>query len=98
QAIANQGLGIERMSRVEENKSLAVERIAAADKDHKQAELDYIKTLKELQDLDLSQIQKLITLAQSLKEGAIEDEKQDNKPKFSLQESLSSSNTSGIRG
>lgn len=67
-SLADKGLGVERLSRVSENKALAVERRAEAKKDREEANLNMAKTLKELEDLDITQIQKLFTLAQQLKE------------------------------
>jgi hypothetical protein len=55
-AMADQGLGIERASRIEENKALAIERRAEAIKDLELAALDKAKAAKELQGIDLSQL------------------------------------------
>lgn len=65
--IADEGLGIERISRVEENKALADERRAEARKDDQAALLDLVKALKEIETLDLNHLQQLITLANQLK-------------------------------
>ena len=67
QAVANQGLGVERLSRVEENEALAIERRAAAEKDHDMALLNLIKALKEVDDIDINQIQKLMSLSSLMK-------------------------------
>lgn len=61
-ATADQGLGIERLSRIKENEALAVERRAAAIKDLELAALDKAKAAKELQGIDLSQLEKLINI------------------------------------
>lgn len=66
-AAANKGLGIERASRVEENRALAIERLAAAKKDNDLGTLDYAKALKELQGLDLTNLQELISVLEYLK-------------------------------
>lgn len=66
QATANEGLGIERVSRVQENQALAVERRAQAEKDEEQALLNKVKMLKELEMIDVNHLQTLITLAKSL--------------------------------
>jgi len=66
-AIADRGLGIERVSRVEENKELAVERRAEAQKDRTQGVLNIVKTLQEIEDIDINQIQKLLALADLIK-------------------------------
>jgi len=66
-ALADKGLGIERISRVEENKALAVERRAEAVKDLEMASLDKIKAAKELAGIDLTQLQQLIDILDRLK-------------------------------
>lgn len=67
-AAADQGLGIERISRVEENKALAEERRAAAVKDEEVGFLNLVKALKELDEIDINQIEKLITLSNVMKQ------------------------------
>lgn len=62
-AVADQGLGIERLSRVQENKALAIERKAQAEKDREIALLNFIRSLKEIENIDIAQIEKLISLA-----------------------------------
>lgn len=62
-AIADEGLGVERYSRVQENQALAVERRAEAEKDHYAAVLDFVKAMKELEGLDIANLERLITLA-----------------------------------
>jgi hypothetical protein len=61
-AIADQGLGMERVSRVEENKALAVERRAQAHKDEDIALLNLVRALKEIDSVDLDHIEKLLAL------------------------------------
>lgn len=65
-ATADQGLGVERMSRVQENQALALERRAQAEKDNEEALLNKIKILKEIEGLDFDHLGKLISMAQSL--------------------------------
>ena len=67
-AEANRGLGMERLSRVQENQALAVERRAAAVKDQEQGFLSMVKALKEIEDIDIAQIEKLITLSNLVKQ------------------------------
>ncbi|KKL48530.1 hypothetical protein LCGC14_2324590, partial [marine sediment metagenome] len=69
-AVADQGLGMERVSRIQENQQLAVERRAEAEKDIEQASLNRIKGLKELQDIDISQIERLLSIAKMLEQDA----------------------------
>lgn len=65
-AQADAGLGLERASRVQENRALANERLAQADKDKEIALLNFIKSLKEIDTIDLQNIQKLLTLNEIL--------------------------------
>jgi hypothetical protein len=66
-SIADRGLGLERVSRVEENKALAIERRAAAEKDKDAAFLDLIRAIKELDGMDIDHISSLIALANTVK-------------------------------
>lgn len=66
-AQADQGLAVERTSRVEENRALAIQKIHEANKNDDQALLEKIKALKELEDMDLGHIEKLINMANLLK-------------------------------
>lgn len=61
-AIADKGLGFERASRVDENKALAEERRAEAVKDRQVAVLDMAKTMKELESIDINNLQKFVSL------------------------------------
>ena len=73
-AEADRGLAEERISRVPENRAFAIERItqseenrAEASKDRMSGILDIVKALKELEGIDISQIQQLLTLANIVK-------------------------------
>jgi len=68
QAYADRGLGIERISRIQENQALAGERKAEAEKDRELALLHFAKALKEIEDVDISQLEKIIRLSQIVKE------------------------------
>lgn len=68
-SLAQRGLGIERLSRVNENQALAEERstqaqenLAQARKEDDMALLNLAKAIKEIQNVDLKQLQKLIEL------------------------------------
>jgi len=67
-AQADQGLGLERASRVEENQALAVERRAAAVRDEDAAMLDMVRALKELEGVDLEHLEKLVALHHLIKD------------------------------
>jgi hypothetical protein len=64
--IADQGLGYERFSRIEENKALAEERKAAAVKDDQMALLNFAKAIRELENIDMTQLQRIIELQKLL--------------------------------
>lgn len=66
-ATADAGLGMERLSRIQENQALAVERKAEAVKDENQAMLNMAKTLKELESADFEHIEKLVGLMHMIK-------------------------------
>jgi len=66
-AAADQGLGLERISRVEENEALAVERRAAARKDDEIGLLNLVKALKEIDGLDIQHLEQLITMSHAIK-------------------------------
>lgn len=65
-AVADQGLGLERISRVEENEALAVERKAQAERDLDAGLLEKVKALKELETMDFEHIRHALELAQML--------------------------------
>jgi hypothetical protein len=65
-AIADQGLGAERYSRIEENRALAQERKAAAVKDDQLALLNLAKAIKEIESIDMNQLQTILSLKQML--------------------------------
>lgn len=67
-AYADKGLGAERLSRINENQALAEERKAEAVKDDFQALLNFVKAIKELDSIDLTQLQTIFQLQSMLKE------------------------------
>jgi hypothetical protein len=73
---ADQGLGIERISRVEENRALADERRAQARKDDDIGLLNLIKSLKEIENMDITHLQSLLAIANQLK--AANNQEQNN--------------------
>lgn len=66
-SIADRGLGLERASRVQENQALAIERKAAAEKDHDQALLNLIRALKEIDGIDIAHVEQLLNLSNLMK-------------------------------
>lgn len=69
-AQADQGLGMERISRIDENKALAEERRAAAIKDHELGLLNLVKAMKELDGMDINHLAQLVTVAKTLKDSS----------------------------
>jgi hypothetical protein len=67
-AMANQGLGAERFSRIEENRALADEREAKAHNDEQMALLNFAKAMKEIETIDITHLEKIISLQRMLKE------------------------------
>jgi hypothetical protein len=67
-AAADRGLGLERASRVAENQALAQERMSESVKDDNQALLNFVKAMKEIESIDIQQLEKLITLQAQLKQ------------------------------
>lgn len=67
-AMANEGLGYERASRIQENKALAIERMAEAQKDRDLGTLDRVKAIKELTDMDLGQLEKALGIIHSMQQ------------------------------
>ncbi len=78
---ADTGLGIERLSRVQENQALADERRAQAQKDEDTALLEKVKALKLIEDIDIGHLEKYINLAQQLKQmNTIEQKDTSSRP------------------
>lgn len=73
-AVANQGLGHERASRIQENQALAVERRAAAHKDMEQAEFEKVRAIKELTSIDLDQVHRAVEILKLIQEKPEEKE------------------------
>lgn len=67
-AVADQGLGLERMSRIQENEALAQERKAEAVKDENAAALDMIKAMKEIESIDIANLEKILALTRLMRE------------------------------
>ena len=72
-ASADQGLGIERLSRIQENEELANERKASALKDRMSGLLDIVKALKELDQIDINNLTQLIQLSKMSRESELEN-------------------------
>lgn len=66
QAYANESTGHERMSRINENEMFAVERKAQAQSDIANATFKQAETLRKIQEIDISNLQKLIEAMEHL--------------------------------
>lgn len=76
-AVADEGLGLERVSRIKENQALAQERRAEAVKDQAAAVYDRARALKELDEMDINNVRKLLELIQLVSQ---KDAAQINEP------------------
>jgi len=95
-SVADIAMAQERMSRIEENKSLAIERetqsienLAEANSKKQDALLSKAKALKELQQLDMQQLRELIALYNVVKQQGDSDKKQQDQQNLSLMSQLS---------
>lgn len=79
-AIADEGLGAERYSRIRENQALADERRAQAAKDEESALLEKVKALKELESIDMAHLEKLLQLANMIQAGQQPEQPMNNSP------------------
>jgi hypothetical protein len=67
-SVADQGLGLERLSRIQENQALAVERKAAAVRDEDEAMLNLVKAMKEIDTIDIEHLEKMVAIANIIKQ------------------------------
>jgi hypothetical protein len=66
QAKANDAIGNERNSKVEENRAMAIEKIKEAQSKNEQAELDKARAIKELSTIDLKHLQSALQILRLL--------------------------------
>ncbi len=76
-AEANMGLGLERASRVQENRALAIERLSESEKDKELGTLHKIQAMKELESMDLAHLEKLLQLNEYIKGTDSPEEQQE---------------------
>ena len=67
-AMADMGLYNERTSRVTENRAMAIQKLHEANHQDQLALLEKVKALKELDDMDIAHLEKLINMANGLKQ------------------------------
>lgn len=78
--MADQGLGAERFSRIDENRALGVERRAKAVADDNMALLNFVKAMKEIENIDISHLQQIISIQQMIKQQEAVKENLINSP------------------
>ena len=66
-AMADEGLGIERLARADSDKALAIQKLHEANKNDEQAMLEKIKAIKELESIDLNHLKELILMSNMIK-------------------------------
>ena len=76
QAHASRASGDERDSRIPENRAFAIERLTESEKNRELAILDKVKALKELEEIDINHLQKLIQMANMLRIDTKQEEAQ----------------------
>ena len=67
-AEADRGLAVERISRVQENRALAIRQVHEANAQDELAFLNKVKAMKELEEMDIGHIPKLLAISSALKE------------------------------
>jgi hypothetical protein len=85
-AKADTGLGLERISRIQENQALATERESAAHKDEEAALLNLVKAIKEMEGLDLMHLEKLVALSQIVKADSQQKKGEDTMQQAAIQQ------------
>lgn len=101
-ATAEQGLGLERASRIQENQMLGVERAAKAKEDRTDADLNKIRAIKELQSIDLNQLEQLLNILDKFKqrdalnEGAVGQNEKRNEEIASESSKASEARSEGL--
>jgi hypothetical protein len=102
-AVADEGLGIERLSRIPENQALAEERRAAAIRDEETGILNLVKAFKELDAMDIQHLSEFVNMHNTIKiqqhaesQAAIQNSGQ--KPLTQRMSSLKGDNRSSLKG
>lgn len=72
-AMADQGLGAERVARIEENRALAIERVAEAQNQRAMATYHELKAAQELEHMDIDALMKLFTLLKGMQDAKKEE-------------------------
>jgi hypothetical protein len=75
-AVADQGLGLERLSRIQENKALAVERKSASVRDENIALLNLVKAMKEIDSVDIEHMERMLAMQSMIKQQEAQTEQE----------------------
>lgn len=67
-ATADTGLGLERLSRIQENKMMAQKQMAESVKEEQLATLNMVKAMKELESIDVEQLERLVSIMATIKQ------------------------------
>jgi hypothetical protein len=73
--VEKQGLGLERLSRVQENRALAIRQIAESHEQSALADLNRAKALKEIEGVDIKHLDQLMKIVHAIK--SFSEEKDD---------------------
>jgi len=66
-AMADRGLAAERLSEIEQNRSIAIQKQHEANRQDMAATLDMVKAIKELESIDITHLKELVAIASALK-------------------------------
>ena len=66
-AMADRGLAAERLSEIEQNRSIAIQKQHEANRQDMAATLDMVKAIKELESIDITHLKELVAIATALK-------------------------------
>lgn len=85
-AVADQGLGLERLSRIQENKALAIERKSASVRDENIALLNLVKAIKEVDSIDIEHMEKMLAMQAMIKQQEASVQRETEAPQQGAQQ------------
>lgn len=92
-SISETGLGLERVSRVQENSAMAQRQIAESHREEAQAALDIIKAAKELEGIDIGHIKEIVGMFNQLKAQELAEKQHDlSQQQMAMQSALAQNN------
>lgn len=78
---ADQALAVKRIAQMDAQRMLDLEKVAQAEAERSRAVLDKVKAAKELQDMDLNQLERLINILKTLNEDTVDESLETTKTK-----------------